>query len=394
MLGVVQSVLNSSRPSRSENLRRTVGRYHYRIRNRVWRLASQHEHFADLLESDPAAAVAIVSRSEKDPIRQKSMALVESGAPLARIAETLSQPLWLRRLPPEAFGMPLDHGFSSCWHDSQFAKSLLNAMPPEPALAARWLQAVIAAEQVGDRAFVTWLAAQKVYRLKRMPSFEVLPLAMYAWYSTQPSLPCGQIVSTVWNDKMSLPRAASLARAWVLRGLQDFCLDPENFQNSWCRSRVVGSHEIVPLITASSLHDESIFLRNCLHRYVLAVASGKTHIFSIRQNGARLAAMEVKPSETTGMPRIAQICGLANTRASQESIDAAAMWLMLQLRDTHGLQALAKPQHSELLFQRDVWGPFERARRSEIGDCFRVKSPSWSGLLSASERLGTLEGSP
>lgn len=393
MLGVVQSVLKSSRPSRTENTRYVAGRFGYRVRNRVWKLASKHPHFADLLESNPAAAVAIVSRSEKDPVRQNAIALVVGGAPLAHIADALSQPLWLRRLPPEAFAVPLDHGFSPSWHDAQFARSLLNAMPAEPKLTARWLQVLIAAEQVGDKSFVAWLAAQKIFRRKRMPPVEILPLAMYAWYSTQPSLPGGQIVSTVWNDKMSLPRAASLARAWVLRGLQDFCLDPENFQSLWCRSRIVGSHDIVPLITASSLHDEAAFLRNCLHRYVLPVAGGRTHIYSIRRNGTRLAAMEVKPSETTGLPRIAQICGPSNTRAPQEAIDAAAMWLMLQLRDAQGVHALAKPRHSELLFQRDLWGPFERARRKEIGDCFRVATPSWSSMLSASERLATLEAS-
>lgn len=392
MLEAVQSALKLNRVSVSaETLKATIRRFPYRLRNKIAKLAVNDDKFADLMRTSPVSAAKIASLPDKHPVRIEALQIVRAGERLAAVNKVLHVPMWMRRLPPEAFAAPLDVEFSHHWFGDQFGVRLLNAAPAEAERTGRWLQAVIEAEVAGGPEFALWVASLRVFTARRPPAMQIMPLALFHWYSTQSGLPGGQIVHAPWNDKMSVGRAAALTREWAIRSLQDFCLDPQLFKDNWCRPCIVGSVEVVPLITASSLCDEAMVLRNCLRRYVGTVAIGHSHIYSLRSGGNRIAAMEVRTSETTGLPRITQLCGPANSRPSQEAVDAATAWLMLQLREGEALPKLCPPRHSELLFQRDIWGPYERARRADIGDRFTLKPPLAADLLKELAALALLD---
>ena len=373
------------------SIRTQARRYQYKYRNKVVKLAYEDDRLADLIHSFPAAAFDIATRDPDDPARLKAMRLAIEGQPLPIVSSVLGMPLWLRRLPPEAFVAPLQHGFSDQWHKQAFGARILNAAPLEPERTGRWFQAVSEAEHVGGPEFAAWVASLRVFTMRRPPPVKLVPLGMFAWYASQSGLPGGQIVHSPWNEKMSLGRAASLTREWLVRALQDFCLDPDMFKDVWNRSRAVGKFEVVPLITASSLHDEANSVRNCLRRYVTNVAQGASHIYSVRLAGVRLADFEVRISTATGQPWIPQICGPGNSRAAPEAQDAASAWLMLQMRDAGPMPKLCPPRHSELLFQRDIWGPYERARRSDIGSRFTAKAPSAATVMADMTALAALE---
>lgn len=393
MLEVVPAFITGRSTARAESIRVQSRRFHYKFRRKVVKLAYEDDRLADLLQSSPAAAFDIATRDPDDPVRIEATRLVMEGQSLTVVARALQQPLWLRRLPPEAFVEPLDHGFSQHWHNAAFAARILNAAPLEAERTGRWLRAVIQAEHVGGPAFAQWIASQRLFTTRRPPPVQLLPLGMYAWYSTQSGLPGGQIIPQQWNDKISLGRASSLTREWFVRALQDFCLDPDMFKDVWNRSRIVGKFEIVPLITASSLHDEAAMIHNCLKRYVSNVAQGVSHIYSVRLGGVRIADFEVRMSTATGQPWIAQICGPRNNRAAPEAQDAASAWLMLQLRDAGPMPKVTPPRYSEVLFQRDIWGPYERARCSDIGTRFNQKAPSAATVLNELSALALLERS-
>lgn len=391
MLGVVQSVLKSSRYQRYDDTKVAVRRYNHRLRHKVWKFATAGPRHADVVETFPAAAIAIASRPADDPGRIAAIRVIEDGGRLPMLARSLHMPLWLRRLPPEAFAAPLPRDLSPHWFDETFAARILNELPPETERTARWFQALVQAEEAGGPGFSAWVASLRVFTTRRPPPVPIPLLAMYAWYSGQTGLPGGQLVHSPWNEKMGLGRAAALTREWAMRALQDFCLEPEMFKDIWCRGRVVGAFEIVPLITASSLHDEALVLRNCLRRYVPNVAYGHSHIYSVRCNGVRLAAMEVRRSDTTGLPRIVQICGVLNSKPPQEAIDAASGWLMLQLRDSEPQPKLCPPRHSDALFLRDIWGPYERARCMDIGARFKIAPPQARTLLKELSTMAMLD---
>lgn len=393
MLEVVPAFIKGRSNARADSIRAQSRRFHYKYRSRVAKLAYEDDRLADLMQSSPAAAFDIATRDPDDPVRIEATRLVMEGQSLTVVAHALKQPPWLRRLPPETFVAPFDHGFSQHWHTAAFASRILNAAPLEPERGGRWLQAVIQAEQVGGPAFAQWIASQRLFATRRPPPMQLLPLGMYAWYSMQSGLPGGQIIPQQWNEKVSLGRASSLTREWFVRALQDFCLDPDMFKDVWNRSRMVGNFEIVPLITASSLHDEADMVHNCLKRYVSNVAQGVSHIYSVRLAGVRMADFEVRMSTATGQPWIPQICGPRNSRVAPEVQDAAAAWLMMQLRDAGPMPKVTPPRYSEVLFQRDIWGPYERARRSDIGMRFNHKAPRAETILSDLSALALLERS-
>lgn len=390
MLGVVQTVVTGNRQSSGESIKPLIRRYCYRFRRRLWKFASASDRQADLVSSFPAAVVSLVTRGDDDAARWHAERLVESGAPLSRIASVLGIPVWMRRLPPEAFAAPLERAFSEHWHKAAFASLILNAQPKDVARAGRWLQTVIDAEIAGGPEFAAWMAGHKLHSGRRIPTIPVGLLALYAWYSGQNHHPAGQMIHAPWNEKMSLGRTACLTQEWCIRVVQDLCLDPAIMNDVWFRPLRVRNIEIVPLITAASLQDEGRTLRNCLARYVSTVAQGMSHIYSLRADGVRLAAMEVRRSEATGLPRIMQICGPCNTKPPRHVVEAAAEWLILQIKAAGPEGRLQPPRHSDLVFQNAIWLPFVEARVADVGNRFTFEPPSTETMVRGTLSLGAL----
>ena len=90
---------------RSDLLERRLRRYHPRFQGRVRALAMRHSRIADLAVSFPALLFALAApRPGLDPA--PALARVIDGCALAEAAAVVELPLWLRKLPPEAFGHP------------------------------------------------------------------------------------------------------------------------------------------------------------------------------------------------------------------------------------------------------------------------------------------------
>ncbi|WP_246504391.1 hypothetical protein [Bradyrhizobium agreste] len=90
----------------SDLLERRLRRYHPRFQDAVRALAARHPRLADLAASFPALLFALaVPRARLDPAR--AIACVVDGASLAQAATPADLPLWLRKLPPEAFVRPV-----------------------------------------------------------------------------------------------------------------------------------------------------------------------------------------------------------------------------------------------------------------------------------------------
>ena len=80
-----------------------VGRFAYPARREARRLMKGSARLVDLAMVFPGAIYALATRHGAADARREALTLVEQGAPLKAVARALDLPLWLRRLPPEAF---------------------------------------------------------------------------------------------------------------------------------------------------------------------------------------------------------------------------------------------------------------------------------------------------
>ncbi len=90
-------------PPLSDERESYAGRFAYPARREVRRLMRSSARLADLAVVFPGAMYALATRRGTQEARDAALALIEEGAALKTVARTLELPLWLRRLPPEAF---------------------------------------------------------------------------------------------------------------------------------------------------------------------------------------------------------------------------------------------------------------------------------------------------
>jgi len=93
-------------PARSDMLERQLRRYHSRFQGAVRTLAMRHSHIADLALSFPALLFALAA-PRRGLDRRPALMRVIDGLSLAEAAAAAEVPMWLRKLPPEAFSRPL-----------------------------------------------------------------------------------------------------------------------------------------------------------------------------------------------------------------------------------------------------------------------------------------------
>src|SRR3954466_6545395 len=92
--------------ARVDVVERRLRRYYAPVNAQVRALAGRHSRLADLAVSFPALLFALaVPRVRFDP--GLAVARVIAGASLADVASEVRLPLWLRKLPPEAFVRPI-----------------------------------------------------------------------------------------------------------------------------------------------------------------------------------------------------------------------------------------------------------------------------------------------
>src|SRR5262249_50764518 len=151
-------------------------RYCPGVNAQVRALAGCHPRLADLAVSFPALLFTLaVPRAGFDPM--PGIARVIAGASLATAASDARVPLWLRKLPPEAFVRPLP-----LLPDGElFRQRIVNHLPRSPKLAPAWLQSVADAAEWGHEGAAVWSARE----LLRDPGTKLGCLrliGLFAWF--------------------------------------------------------------------------------------------------------------------------------------------------------------------------------------------------------------------
>ena len=297
-------------------------------RREIRRLMRLSPRMIDLAAVFPAALYAI-SREEIGPeVRRHAMELVLGGAQLKDIAAALGLPMWLRKLPPEAFSGPIPRLPSS----EVYARRIVNCMPQTRGESAMWLRGTAFAAHAAHEEFAIWLATQSVFASDADPARMFSVLAAYAWFSSQPGKAANSLIMVPWRPEISFETSLCAAKSWLNRIRLSLQLRPGVITDAWLQPGEHRGLEFRPLLDSVALLEEAQAMHNCADQFSDRIARDRSRLWSIRRrNGQRLATLEIAqhPRES-GVLDIVQLKARHNLPAPLEVWQAAHAWMSSQ----------------------------------------------------------------
>ena len=182
----------------SDEIEALIRRFNADSRRSVRRLLYSSPRLADLASVFPGAIHALATRRGTATRRRRALELVEEGAQLKEVARALDLPLWLRRLPPDAFAGPLPVLPAS----EMFARRIVNQLPSTTAESAFWLASVAFASNACNEYFALWLAGQPVFTDPGEPERLFGVLAAYAWFSGADGTRAHSLIVVPWRPEI------------------------------------------------------------------------------------------------------------------------------------------------------------------------------------------------
>jgi hypothetical protein len=320
-----------------------AARFHIKVRKSIRSFVASSPRAADLANVFPAAAYVIASKTAPLADVDKATRLTLEGAPLREVARTLGLPLWLRRLPPEAFRAPLGPVPSS----DMFTRRIANHLPVPAQESAFWLTSVAFAAKSCDEYFALWLAGQRIFMDQhRDPDRLFAVLAAYAWFSTADRTRGNSLIVTPWRPEMAFDTAVCAAKSWLNRVRLTLQLRDGAVTDTWLKPGEVNGLSFQPLLSANDILAESRAMQNCADQYSDRVARDKCRLFSVRRRGVRVATLEIGPhAREPHMLAINQLKARHNLPAASEIWQTAHAWLATQpeLRRTPPLSSPDRP---------------------------------------------------
>ncbi len=343
-----------------DGLEALVRRFDPSVRRTLRRLVYSSSRVADLAAVFPGLAYALASRRRSIKQRRQARELVEAGAQLRAVARAMEIPLWLRRLPPEAFRGEL----SPIPASDTFGRRIVNHLPVIKEESALWLSTVLFGAKAGDEYFALWLAGQEIYHDKGKAD-ELLPaLAAYAWFSGAERTQANKLIVVPWRPGMAFDTAVCAAKSWLNRIRLVLQLRSGILTDPWLEPGDAMGFTFLPLLEQSLILSEAQSMHNCADQYSDRLSREKCRLFSMRRKGQRVATLEVGPHpREPGMLTVTQLKGRHNMPAGNEIWQAAYAWLASQ---THLKRA---PSHAppERPLDPEIWEkmmlPYRLARR-------------------------------
>ncbi|MBR0853974.1 hypothetical protein JQ570_06120 [Bradyrhizobium liaoningense] len=359
---------------RSDLLERRLRRYQSRFQGAVRALAMRHPRVADLAASFPALLFALaVPHARLDPDR--ALACVIDGRPLAKAAAAAGVPLWLRKLPPEAFARPIPR-----LPDGElFRRQIANHFPRSPKLAPTWLQLVADAAEVAHEPMAAWIAREFVREPQRVKTARLRLICLWAWFSAEPATLGHDLIRKPWTPDMRFDAARSAAEDWGTVVALHVNLGHLPIADMWLRPGRVAGYEFVPLDSIAAITEEAKAMRNCLSSYGGELAHNRSRLWSIRRDGERVATLRIARRYRDPLPNIVELEEPGNVKASQELWWAARQWL-----HKHDLSQIDMAQRDWGTMPLDrgswvsLWRPFWLAKR---------RIPDWLPMVPSRKTL-------
>ena len=344
-------------PQLSDERESYAGRFSYPARREVRRLMRSSTRLADLAAVFPGAIYALATRRGTPEAREEALALVEQGAALKTVARLLDLPLWLRRLPPEAFQRP----FGSLPASESFARRVANRLPAAPGHSALWLDSIAFATKACHEDFALWLADQAIFGESGKPEQLFGVLAAYAWHSRATQTRAHSLIVVPWRPEIAFDTALCAAKSWLNRIRLVLQLRPGVITDPWLSGGTARGYTFVPLLDRMEILAEARAMQNCADQYAERLSDDRCRLFSIRRDHEHVATLEIGPhSREAGMLAITQLKGRHNMAAALDVWQAAYAWLASQ----SGLRRLPPRIPPERKPDEDAWrqlmGPYRR----------------------------------
>ncbi len=335
--------------------RRRLGAFRPAYRLDIARLTLNWPKVEDLADSFPALLFALATGYGTAKLRETAFRMVDDGAPLKDVAAALGLPMWLRRIPSEAFTQALP----VLPADPDFAAAILPRIPECPRECGIWFDRVQTAFTLAGHDFALWAARDPRLMPPATPDETWQWLLAWSWASRAPRAPGHALLRTAWSAAMTWKRAQEEVGIWRKRidlvgALAHADRDP------WFANGHVLDYDIVGLNTVAAVLAESAAMENCLDQYAAHLAYGRIRVFSVRRDGRPIADVELAlRSDDTTMPTIAQVRGPRNRRAPPSVWQAVHAWLGAQ--PFRSLNAAPTPATSSREALKVFWEPYVQA---------------------------------
>lgn len=342
-----------------ERRSRRIGAFSPHIRPHVRDLVDASPALADLADSFPGLLFALASGHGVEERRQAARRAVEQGLPLRAAASLLQLPWWTRRLPPQAFAAPLDR-LPRC--DAAFNERIVPLIPAAPAASAGWLAAVQHAYAACNGEYALWVAGWAGRRVRSAPrpdgqSFQSF-LAAWAWHASEPEAPGHALLRRRWTPQMGLRRAIDEMSLWRRRLALELQVDAAPIPQ-WLADGQVQGYDFRGLRCAADFVSEAEAMDNCLDQFSDRLEGRRSHVFSVRKDGRRVADVEIGVTDGgCGMPMILQLRGPRNRRASPDVWRAAYAWLGGQELRALASQPASLGSDKARRTARRLWRPY------------------------------------
>ena len=361
----------------SDLVERQLRRYAPRFQGAVRALAMRHPRTADLAASFPALLFALaVPRRGLDPAL--ALALAIEGAALAEVAAAADVPLWLRRLPPEAFAGPIVR-----LPDGElFRRQIANHLPRSPKLAPIWLRTVADVADLADEAVAAWIARELVRDVKRVKLDRLRLIGLWAWFSGRPDTLAHTMIERPWMPAMGIGSSLLAADDWQMKVVLHVNLGRRPIADMWLRPARIDDYEFVPLASPAAIAEEAAAMKNCLCSYGYNLAHNRSRLWSVRKDGQRVATLRVGRCDRDPLPNIIELRAAENAEAPTELWWAARRWLHM-----HDLPHIDMKHRNwgTVPLVRDawlsIWRPYWLAKR---------RIPEWLPIAPSRRALATL----
>ncbi len=336
----------------SDSLERTVQRFHAPARREVRRLVRSSSRLADLATAFPGALFALAIRRGPSACRLNAVALIENGAQLKAVARALDIPMWLRRLPPEAFAEAFSDLPATLPKSESFGRRIVARVPQAPAECAFWLSCILFAERACHEDFAVWLAKQPIYADDGNAEKLVAIVAAYAWFSTETETAAHKLIVVPWRSEIAFDTALCAAKSWFNRIRLVLQLPDGAVSDSWLKSGCGLGYAFDPLLDHRDILAEAQAMQNCADQYADRIVRDKCRLFSIKRNGQRVATLEIGPHQReAGVLAVNQLKARHNMAASTEVWQAAYSWMAGQ----QGLKRIPPLAMTEKTFDQTAW---------------------------------------
>ncbi len=350
----VESVIESV----TERRMRRLNAFPQPYRKYIAGLTSCAPAVEDLADSFPALLFALATGYGNVRRRQAAFEAVVAGHPLKVAAGCLDLPLWLRRLPAQAFAQPLP----LLPDDEEFTAAVVNRMPDHPREATVWFERTLVGHRLAGREFALWCLREPRLLPPHTSDEDMQWLLAWSWASLTPGFAGHRLLRGAWSPAIGWKRARDEVSIWRKR-IDLVGALAGGPRDAWLHDATVSGLDIVALKSVEDFVAESVAMENCLDQYAAHLAYGRVRIFSVRKEGRSIADIEVtlKPDDC-GAPCISQIRGPRNRRAPPVVWQAVHAWLAGQaFRPTDMLPTSAQATREAF---RKFWQPYVSAAES------------------------------